>query len=797
MSEILSHQPAAEAVGVLPKLEPLVDVSEVPVSVSAEESPDGKGILGVEEATTEAIVGQGTVSQAEETKLEPPKFAVGEEQEEPISLGSTDLPEKVEESVEKAHLNGALTAENSVAQPVQIEKTTRVKEHEVSKEYIEVEKPTAAAVPVQVPILEVLPKPTPDSSVVPPSKVENEVKAEASAPVDVSTNSEKAKPVVEVSKEVSVPITAEPEATKQEEVKVEKPVVVKTTEHTVVAAATKTTTTAVASDGGVVSTSSTTAALETSVKTTLSETKKEEHHPTIKERLEEDSTIVKKELVKGAEDTLVTVKAHPELIAEGVLAGVIGAASLVQPELVAGEVAVIGTMAKTAAQKGAISIAQTEGKKLVQAVAQDVKESDTAAKADVKDVKSDEKDANAEGTDEKTKTPATETTPSANGGKTISIEVAQPQDTTKAASETQDKKSDAEPVSLKITIGADGEVKAVTKAAKEEPKVSETSTAAAPDVLPSKTEVLAKEIPVVAETDATNLVSTSVPEGPSKIEPSKAETKDLVSEPVVEEVKTKALILKEEATKPASEAVIKQVEAQNSTSKENGVQSTAAAVSLPEPAPTKQVNSSSIEALPIAISAITTAATVSNTTAEAPKPVVEAPPPVPTVTITQESLDALHHKIDTLHLSIQEISKTLALHLPHLVYKSASVIETPEPAAEPTPEIVAKPASSDHIPEIIAEPVFTPSSPEIIEAPAETSTVAAVPQAEPEPEPSSPKTSVSRKRTSTLGYIGKILWPFGSGSGSPKETTPAPAQDENEDAVSVPIAEATTVAACE
>jgi hypothetical protein len=89
----------------------------------------------------------------------------------------------------------------------------------------------------------------------------------------------------------------------------------KQTEHRVVAATTKTTTTAVAPDGGVVSTSSTTAALETSVKTTLSETKKEEH-PTIKERLEEDSTIVEKELVKGAEDTLVTVKAHPELIAE-------------------------------------------------------------------------------------------------------------------------------------------------------------------------------------------------------------------------------------------------------------------------------------------------------------------------------------------------------------------------------------------------------------------------------------------------------------------------------------------------
>jgi hypothetical protein len=66
--------------------------------------------------------------------------------------------------------------------------------------------------------------------------------------------------------------------------------------------------------------STTTSALETSAKTTItvpeSKTKKDEDRPTLKERLKEDSKIVGKELVKGAEDTLVTVKAHPELIAE-------------------------------------------------------------------------------------------------------------------------------------------------------------------------------------------------------------------------------------------------------------------------------------------------------------------------------------------------------------------------------------------------------------------------------------------------------------------------------------------------
>jgi hypothetical protein len=327
----------------------------------------------------------------------------------------------------------------------------------------------------------------------------------------------------------------------------------------------------------------------------------------------------------------------------GVLAGVIGAASFVQPELVAGEVAVIGTMAKTAAQKGAISIAQTEGKKLVQAVAQDVKQSDTDVKADLKDAKSDEKDANAKGTDEKTTAPAVEPTPNTNGDKTISIEVAQPQDTTKSAGETPGKKDDVEPVSLKITIGADGKVKDVTKAVKEESKVSETSPAATPDALPSKTEVPAEEIPVVAVTPATQPESTSAPKESSEIEPSKVETKDLVSEPV-EDVKTTAPLLKEEATKAASEPLTKQVEAQNLTLKENGVQGTPAAVSLPEPATAQQVTSSSVEAPIIATSTIATAATISSTTTDAPKPTVQAPP-VPTVTISQESLDALHHSM--------------------------------------------------------------------------------------------------------------------------------------------------------
>jgi hypothetical protein len=320
------------------------------------------------------------------------------------------------------------------------------------------------------------------------------------------------------------------------------------------------------------------------------------------------------------------------------LAGAIEVASFVQPELVAGEVAVIGAMAKTAAQNGVISIAQTEGKKLVQDVAQDVKQSDTDVKADWKDAKSDEKDANAKGTDEKTTAPAAEPTLNTNGDRTISIEVTQPQDTTKSAGETPDKKDDGEPVSMKITIGADGEVKAVTKAVKEESKVSETSPAATPDALPSKTEVPAKEIPVVAVTPATQPESTSAPKVSSEIEPSKVETKDLVPEPVIEDVKATAPLLKEEATKAASETLTKQVEVQNPTPEENGIQSTQAAEPS-KPSETAQVPSSSADA-----------ANINTIITKAPKPTAEAQP-VPMVTISQESLDTLHHSITPSHFS--------------------------------------------------------------------------------------------------------------------------------------------------
>jgi hypothetical protein len=334
------------------------------------------------------------------------------------------------------------------------------------------------------------------------------------------------------------------------------------------------------------------------------------------------------------------------------LAGVIGAASLVQPELMPGEVAVIGTMAKTAAQKGVISIAQTEGVKVVQAVAKDVKKPDATeeknANANVKDAKSDEKDPKPNETNEKTTAPTTETTPNANGDKTISIEVAQPQDATKAAGELPDKKDEAEPVSLEITIGANGEVKAVKKAVKEEPKAPEPTPAAAPDAVPPKTKAPTKDIPVVGAIPSSQPETISAPKESSEIEPSETGAKAPAPEPAIEEVKAKTPALKEEAAALTSELTTKQPEIQTPTPLVNGVQSTPAAVAIPEPSSLlgtpQQVPSSRIEVPIIATSTIATATAVSSTITEAPKPTIEAAS-VPMVTIPQASLDALHHSM--------------------------------------------------------------------------------------------------------------------------------------------------------
>ncbi|KAH8656946.1 hypothetical protein BGZ60DRAFT_531811 [Tricladium varicosporioides] len=86
------------------------------------------------------------------------------------------------------------------------------------------------------------------------------------------------------------------------------------------------------------------------------------------------------ELVEGAEVVIEDVKAHPELIAEGAVAVGIGIASIVQPELIVGSVAMFGKMAADAAKKTASDIAIDASSHVVKELGKDLSE-------DIKDSK--------------------------------------------------------------------------------------------------------------------------------------------------------------------------------------------------------------------------------------------------------------------------------------------------------------------------------------------------------------------------------------------------------------------------
>jgi hypothetical protein len=166
-----------------------------------------------------------------------------------------------------------------------------------------------------------------------------------------------------------------------------------------------------------------------------------------------------------------------------------------------------------------------------------------------------------------------------------------------------------------------------------------------------------------------------------------------------------------------------------------------------------------------AAASITNTKTTTTTKTTNGEPAASAEKPM--ANISQESLDELHlsmflshdhpawHttnlsiEIDSLHLAIKQITETLALHLP-----------------PPTPTTLSNPK--------VVEPVTSESEP--VSVPGETAAVIAAepshaPATEtaPEPAPSptedtKPKRQSPEKRTSVMGSIGKILWPFGSSS---------------------------------
>lgn len=105
-----------------------------------------------------------------------------------------------------------------------------------------------------------------------------------------------------------------------------------------------------------------------------------------------------------------------------------------------------------------------------------------------------------------------------------------------------------------------------------------------------------------------------------------------------------------------------------------------------------------------------------------------------------------------MHEAIKQITETLALHLPR-----------PTPAIEASKQTAAEVAPSEGLsePELISAPTEASAAPEsppadITEAPVEPVTPAS--------EQSPPKRPSLEKRSSVLGSVGKIFWPFGSSS---------------------------------
>ncbi|CZT43182.1 uncharacterized protein RSE6_03179 [Rhynchosporium secalis] len=236
----------------------------------------------------------------------------------------------------------------------------------------------------------------------------------------------------------------------------------------------------------------------------------------ILDKIEGAVEVVLDEVVEGAEHVVEAVKQHPELIAEGALAAAIGVASLVQPELMVGGIAIIGKMASDSAKKTVTEIASTEGEKVVKAISKNLAD-DAKIEAEKDKLQAEEK-KKAEGgevaIDEAPKITAVTDLKAASSEKAIAVEVQKPA-VTDAKAHSGEKtiavevqksaakpdegtapEKDAAPVELKITIGSDGQIKAVSQSVAEEGKPVEKTAGA---TVAEKTVVVS---PVTQGTDA-------------------------------------------------------------------------------------------------------------------------------------------------------------------------------------------------------------------------------------------------------------------------------------------------------
>lgn len=430
-------------------------------------------------------------------------------------------------------------------------------------------------------------------------------------------------------------------------------------------------------------------------------------------------------------------------VCRGALAVAIGAASLVQPELVAGEVALIGKMAADSAKKTVTTIASDTGSKVVKAISKDIADDakeeaakDVAAKAAKDKVDGGEKGeaATPEASDSKaaptesvkevpnasTSSPSDpKTTPTSNStskDKTIAIEVAQEPSkvTSSGGASSSDSKTDppaTAPVSLKITLGADGEVKAVTKGDVEQ---KEKLVDSAPESAISNTSsVQTSTKTAIVSTELTKEKTGMTPEIPTSV--------------------------------PQSAPV-----------SEKGPETTQDTLQTTDDIPA--VSSPAIVSAVATVTSVSKTSTISKTTTEDPATTTKTQ----MVTVSQESLDLLHQstyfssnhltssyidiELDAMLEAIQQITKILAFNMPTPTPEApgSNPIESMESMINEALATAVKPLA-DLVPEMIHQNDNTTHPP--LEDPSAPNSLSDRPTPE--------------KRRSVLGSIGKVFWPFG------------------------------------
>ncbi|EKD19435.1 uncharacterized protein L3040_002686 [Drepanopeziza brunnea f. sp. 'multigermtubi'] len=265
---------------------------------------------------------------------------------------------------------------------------------------------------------------------------------------------------------------------------------------------------------------------------------------------------------KGAGDMVDTVKQHPEITAQKAPAVAVGVGPFVQSELIAGEVAILGKMAANSSKKTVTQISSNEGEKIFNA---NWKDFSNDAKAEVKNDKIQAAE-NAKGNGkEPAKSDATTVSAEIKAaeptrvegefkrGNILSMGVQAPVCKSGEGSK-QVKGEEATPVSLRIPIGADGDIKAVSKFV-DETKAEEKSTVVfnnrtdGPIVPDTRTAPVAVKAAVSATTskEVPQPVVQKAPEAAKKLPefPGSAESQkpDVKSEKVGEKKTTKPIDL--------------------------------------------------------------------------------------------------------------------------------------------------------------------------------------------------------------------------------------------------------------